>query len=342
MRTQREAREAEKRKETKKMVEDYTYKTRKIETTEWEDILLRKDIISEREEVTQQREADAEIANRSFVHFNHTKETTDEKLQRLMNTDDKKLEKELLNKIEDDVDSDERCLEKFRELRLEELKRMSKLEIYGDVYPLHREDFIKEVTEASKKPVDSGKVNDIGVGIEVNPTAEAHREEEGAIRDETEDAVSSLPNEGQWVIVELFRDGIQASNLLSEKMREVAKRQKSTKFVKIRSDECVENWPDRNVPTLFLYFGGKMQHQIVGLDEFGGSTNLTADRVEWILSKKYDLFASTVSSDQDPFEELEREKKINLNVSSSHVRWRQKEAEEAEEEEEEEEDDDGW
>lgn len=44
----------------------------------------------------------------------------------------------------------------------------------------------------------------------------------------------------------------------------------STKFVKIVSDHCIENYPDKNVPTMLVYRKGQMMGQIVGLGSVGG------------------------------------------------------------------------
>ena len=38
----------------------------------------------------------------------------------------------------------------------------------------------------------------------------------------------------------------------------------------IVSDSCIENYPDRNVPTVFVYRNGEVTANIVGLAEFGG------------------------------------------------------------------------
>lgn len=44
----------------------------------------------------------------------------------------------------------------------------------------------------------------------------------------------------------------------------------STKFVSIVSDQCIENYPDKNVPTIIVYRNGKMMGQVVGIDAYGG------------------------------------------------------------------------
>lgn len=44
----------------------------------------------------------------------------------------------------------------------------------------------------------------------------------------------------------------------------------STKFVSIVSDHCIENYPDKNVPTLIIYRKGQMMGQVVGLGAMNG------------------------------------------------------------------------
>ena len=46
--------------------------------------------------------------------------------------------------------------------------------------------------------------------------------------------------------------------------------------MKIVSDSCIENYPDANVPTLFVYKGGAVAGSVVGLGPLGG-TKVTDD-----------------------------------------------------------------
>jgi hypothetical protein len=41
--------------------------------------------------------------------------------------------------------------------------------------------------------------------------------------------------------------------------------------MKIVSDACIENYPDANVPTLFVYKGGAVAGSVVGLAGLGGN-----------------------------------------------------------------------
>jgi hypothetical protein len=53
-------------------------------------------------------------------------------------------------------------------------------------------------------------------------------------------------------------------------LHELASLYPSSKFVSIPSTHCIENYPDKNVPTMLVYRAGKMTGQIVGLSAMGG------------------------------------------------------------------------
>mmetsp|Transcript_6259 Transcript_6259/g.11137 ORF Transcript_6259/g.11137 Transcript_6259/m.11137 type:complete len:283 (+) Transcript_6259:130-978(+) len=197
-----------------------THQNRHLETTEWEDVLVKHGVISEREEIVAARAAKQESAART------ERQVEDEDLLA-----SKSLEE--LDAVEDEFEED--LLRKMRDARLKELAEKAKGEKYGEVYPITKADFIREVTEDSKKC---------------------------------------------WVVVEMFKDGIQESTKASDLLRQLAAKQKATKFVRIRSTDCVENWPDSSVPCFFLYHDGVMQKQIVGLDFCGGAAKATVESLE--------------------------------------------------------------
>jgi hypothetical protein len=63
--------------------------------------------------------------------------------------------------------------------------------------------------------------------------------------------------------------------LLEEVLLAAARQFRAVKFLKIVSTNAVENWPDRNLPTLFVYHDGELSTQLLGLKKLGGrSTNL--------------------------------------------------------------------
>jgi hypothetical protein len=42
-------------------------------------------------------------------------------------------------------------------------------------------------------------------------------------------------------------------------------------YIHIYIPLAVENWPDRNLPTVFVYQGGDLQHQMLTLRDVGGA-----------------------------------------------------------------------
>uniref|UniRef100_A0A7S3LJ58 Phosducin thioredoxin-like domain-containing protein n=1 Tax=Aplanochytrium stocchinoi TaxID=215587 RepID=A0A7S3LJ58_9STRA len=271
-----------------------TYKTRKVETTEFEDILVKKGIISERPELLAERLVDEAIKKQSEVEdAKSAEERATEKLKKVAQGSDNELDAYLEGVDEDDLGVERKFLERFRDQRIAELKQKRLKEKFGSVYPIQRADFVKEVTESSKGQ---------GEGKETNAVEDSNS--------------NSNEVEGQWVVVELFKDGIQESSRMSQLTNELSKRQKSTKFVRIRSTECVENWPDSNVPCLFLYNKGSLQSQVIGLKEFGGNDNSSVDKLDWVLGTKYKVFET--SCDEDPFKKEQAFKLRRDFVGSSN------------------------
>ncbi|KAI8144497.1 thioredoxin-like protein [Fennellomyces sp. T-0311] len=87
-----------------------------------------------------------------------------------------------------------------------------------------------------------------------------------------------------YVVVHLFKDYIPACKLMNQHLAELAKEFKSTKFVKIVSDQCIPNYPDRNVPTLLVYGEGDIKANIVGAIAFGGM-NMTVSSIRAQLAQ---------------------------------------------------------
>lgn len=73
-----------------------------------------------------------------------------------------------------------------------------------------------------------------------------------------------------WVVVHLFRDSVPECKLLQACLDELAEKYSSTKFVKIISTECIKDYPDFNLPTVLVYFGGQVKATLVGLQRLGG------------------------------------------------------------------------
>ncbi|XP_056321994.1 phosducin-like protein 3 [Danio aesculapii] len=90
--------------------------------------------------------------------------------------------------------------------------------------------------------------------------------------------------EGIWVVLHLYKQGIPLCSLINQHLAQLAHKFPQSKFLKSISSTCIPNYPDRNLPTLFVYRDGEMKAQFIGPLVFGGM-NLTCDELEWRLSE---------------------------------------------------------
>lgn len=208
-------------------VSSTTYKKEKGETTEWEDILIKKGIIEEKEEnrlLREERELEKLI------------EETVEEFDPLEGKNLKQLDK--LAKESEEY-SDDRILEEYRKKRIEALQKKQKEAKFGNgVKHIKKSDFVREVTDASQT---------------------------------------------SWVVLHLFKEPHDECAVLGRCLEVLAKKFPNVSFLRIVSTECIENFPDKNLPCLIMYHKGEMQQQTVGLGQFGG-IRMTPDHLEWRLS----------------------------------------------------------
>uniref|UniRef100_A0A3Q3MIV5 Phosducin-like protein 3 n=1 Tax=Labrus bergylta TaxID=56723 RepID=A0A3Q3MIV5_9LABR len=90
--------------------------------------------------------------------------------------------------------------------------------------------------------------------------------------------------EGIWVVLHLYKQGIPLCTLINQHLSMLARKFPQTKFLKSISTTCIPNYPDRNLPTIFVYFEGEMKAQFIGPLVFGGM-NLKVEELEWRLSE---------------------------------------------------------
>jgi hypothetical protein len=90
--------------------------------------------------------------------------------------------------------------------------------------------------------------------------------------------------EGIWVVLHLYKQGIPLCTLINQHLCMLARKFPQTKFIKSISTTCIPNYPDRNLPTIFVYFEGEMKAQFIGPLVFGGM-NLKVEELEWRLSE---------------------------------------------------------
>ncbi|KAG5176960.1 thioredoxin-like protein [Tribonema minus] len=213
-------------------------------TTEWDDILIRKGILT-RDEVLRNKGVDPdELRLQEAVA-----EAREELAQRnaSMTLTDKLAEKSLdeLDALEDDFaddDGEEEILQRLRQARIVELKAKAARARFGSVIEISKGDWVAEVTEASA-------------------------------------------NGDLWVVAHLYQDSVVECRVMEAALRSVAARFPEVKFVRIRSTQAVENWPDANLPTLFVYRGGALARQLITAAALGGK-RMTADDLEWYLAQQ--------------------------------------------------------
>lgn len=64
--------------------------------------------------------------------------------------------------------------------------------------------------------------------------------------------------------------------LINQHFIGLARKFPDVKFIKAISTTCIPNYPDRNLPTIFVYLEGDIKAQFIGPLVFGGM-NLTMD-----------------------------------------------------------------
>lgn len=68
----------------------------------------------------------------------------------------------------------------------------------------------------------------------------------------------------------VFIPSIPLCALINQHMSQLARKFPQTKFLKSISTTCIPNYPDRNLPTIFVYLEGEMKAQFIGPLVFGG------------------------------------------------------------------------
>ncbi|CEG36596.1 Conserved phosducin-like protein [Plasmopara halstedii] len=183
------------------------------ETTEWEDILVKKGILAPKTKVIEEKEEEEEFVDP------RENATLDE-----------------LDEMEDDYDDDAE-LERIRERRIQEMKEQASRNKFGEVEPIAKNEWTTVVTEGSKD---------------------------------------------HWVIAYLWDEALEESKIMDHVLREVAKRHRDVKFVSIQAQACIENWPSRNCPTLFMYHKGSLQNQLLGIHKLNGLDMKVEDLEEYL------------------------------------------------------------
>lgn len=102
--------------------------------------------------------------------------------------------------------------------------------------------------------------------------------------------------EGIWVVLHLYANGVPLCALIHHHMQQLAVRFPQTKFLRSIATTCIPNFPEKNLPTLFIYHEGQMKKQFIGALELRGD-KLTLDELEYMLGQ---VGAVTTEIKEDP------------------------------------------
>lgn len=101
--------------------------------------------------------------------------------------------------------------------------------------------------------------------------------------------------DGIWVVLHLYKQGIPLCALINQFMNALAIRHPATKFLKSIASTCIPNFPEKNLPSIFIYYEGQIKKQIIGPIELRGE-KLTEEEFEYLLGQ-YDAIKTDIKED---------------------------------------------
>uniref|UniRef100_A0A2K5CQW8 Phosducin-like protein 3 n=1 Tax=Aotus nancymaae TaxID=37293 RepID=A0A2K5CQW8_AOTNA len=116
--------------------------------------------------------------------------------------------------------------------------------------------------------------------------------------------------EGLWVMLHLYKQGITLCALINQHLSGLASKFPDVKFIKAISTTCIPNYPDRNLPTIFVYLEGDIKAQFIGPLVFG-------DELEWKLSE-----SGAIKTDLEENPKKQIEDVLLSSVRRSVPMWR--------------------
>jgi len=124
--------------------------------------------------------------------------------------------------------------------------------------------------------------------------------------------VDEVNNAGEdiWVVVHVYKPGMMLCNLINQFLSNLAIRFNTTKFVKSIVDLCIPNFPEKNLPALFIYHNGSVVQKLLGESQIG-NLNMKCEDLEWILHK---IGAIKSDLESDPRKERQKRAKNLLSV----------------------------
>eukprot|EP00920_Eleutheroschizon_duboscqi_P029514 GHVT01071660.1.p1 GENE.GHVT01071660.1~~GHVT01071660.1.p1 ORF type:complete len:342 (-),score=59.76 GHVT01071660.1:669-1694(-) len=250
---------------------------------------------------------------------------------------------EELEALEDTTD--QQILDAYKARRLQELKAQRVQARYGAVQMINHDDFIVEVTDASRVDPTTGKATCSPVKAEGSravssnfpvqlDTGLIHRRTRGRGRQEEseEDEQDELPRNkrGTWVVVLVFDGNSNISCLLRTSLNEVARRHPQVKFCAGPSSSLLPTFPSASLPAVLIYFAGVCQRQLLGAQPWlqgraCDRTHVTPDSVEKTLRTHGVLGASAPSKSlaqrDEEGDESDEERSRNHNKGYSSMKF---------------------
>ncbi|XP_070505066.1 viral IAP-associated factor homolog [Chironomus tepperi] len=109
----------------------------------------------------------------------------------------------------------------------------------------------------------------------------------GSVREITgEEYINEVNKAGEdiYVVLHLYARGVPFCAVLNQYINELAMKYPSVKFIRSIAQTCIPNFPDKNVPTIFVYYNGQMKKQFLGPLELR-SPNCTREELEFMLGQ---------------------------------------------------------
>lgn len=108
----------------------------------------------------------------------------------------------------------------------------------------------------------------------------------GSVREITgEEYVNEVNKAGEdiWVILHLYARGVPFCSLLNQHINELAVKFPTVKFIRSIAQTCIPNFPEKNLPTLFVYHNGQMKIQLGPLEL--RSPKISCSELEYLLAQ---------------------------------------------------------
>lgn len=159
-----------------------------------------------------------------------------------------------LDELEDS--EDEAVLLEYRNRRIAEMRALAEKSKFGFVREISGQDYIEEVNKAGE-----------GIHVVLHLWVQCCF---------TFEMLNKKINFCQFRIQKpRYKQGIQLCALINQFMADLATRFPYTKFLKAISTTCIPNFPEKNLPSIFIYYEGNIKKQIIGPVELRGE-KLTA------------------------------------------------------------------